>query len=354
MDNTGTVLSIPSISIIVVVMNNYYDLQRLMPSLVTANGNFEIIIADNGSTDNSTQYIKNNYPLVRIFEYGVNLGFAEANNRAVQQARGETIVFLNPDTVIEQDTILQLCQPLRNKEIGLTTSKIALLKEPNLLNVCGNQIHISGISQCRGYRSSVKCYEVQEAVSAVSGAAFAMNKIIYQQLGGLDKDFFMYMEEIDLSVRARLAGYLCIFVPTSHVLHDYEFRVGPKKVFLQERNRYLFLAKNFHLGTLLILTPGLILAELITWAFTILRDRRNLANKWDAYRWIAKNWMVILDKRKCVQKARKTRDREIIKEMISDINFLQVSNNGFELIAGKLLNFVFYLLKQIDLLLIWW
>ena len=91
------------------------------------------------------------------------------------------------------------------------------------------------------------------------------------------------MEDTDLSWRARLAGYRCLYVPTSIVYHEYTLRFGPRKIFYQERNRYLMLLKGAHWATLLVLLPALLLAEVVTWGFVLAQDRRRLANKARAY-----------------------------------------------------------------------
>lgn len=340
-------------SIITVSVNHRQRLEQYFPSIFRSKGNYEIIVSDNGSSDGSIESVKAFYKDVTILENGVNLGFAEACNRGARVAAGEFLVFINPDTTVEPDWLLNLLKPFRDPSVGLVTPKILLMQEPDRINTCGNVVHVSGIAQCRGINRPRNDLSAPEEVNAVSGAAFAIRRDLFELLGGFDQDFFLYVEETDLSIRARVAGWKCIYEPSSIVYHDYRLKFGPHKIFHQERNRYLTVLKNYSWSTILALLPTFLLAEVVTWGFCFITgDPNNLRNKIDAYRWIVKNWSVIRQKHKAVQDLRKVRDREIVSRCTSHINFRQVTRISLARISEAVFNTGFAILKLSALIFI--
>ena len=172
------------------------------------------------------------------------------------------------------------------------------MSDPERLNTCGCNIHVTGLTLCRGMGRARDTYVQRDEVGAISGAAFAIRAELFERLGGFDETMFLYLEDTDLSWRARLAGWQTVYVPDSLVLHDYELRITPLKVFWEERNRYLMLLKSLRWPTLLLLAPVYLLAEVITWAFVLLKDRHNIGNKLRAYGWVMASWSLIRRKRR--------------------------------------------------------
>jgi GT2 family glycosyltransferase len=344
----------PQATVITVNTNELHRLVKYLPSLMASRGEFEVLIADNGSRDGSLEYLSSHYPTIRAFALGKNLGFCAANNRAAQTARGEFLVFLNPDTEVDPDWLLHLLKPFEDPAVGLTTAKILLMSHPDRINTCGNDVHLSGLTLCRGMGRKRECFSISDDVAAVSGAAFAIRRNLFHQLGGFDENFFIYMEETDLSCRALLAGWRCVFVPESIVQHDYNLRFGPQKVFYQERNRYRMLLKNLRWPTLAMLFPAFVLAEIVTWGFVIMSDRPNWRNKLRAYAETVKRFGEILRERKQTQALRKKRDRDLIRRMGSNLDFGQVSQSGAARWASVVFNPLFFLIRSAVILLVWW
>lgn len=337
-------------SIITVSVNHRQRLEQYLPSILRSQGNYEIIISDNGSSDGSIESVKALYKDVTLLQNGANLGFAEACNRGARVATGEFLVFINPDTTVEPDWLENLLQPFRDPSVGLVTPKILLMQQPDKINTCGNVVHTSGIAQCRGINHPQNDLNALEPVDAVSGAAFAIRRDLFEQLGGFDQDFFLYVEETDLSIRARVAGWKCVYQPSSIVYHDYHLKFGPHKIFHQERNRYLTILKNYSSVTILALVPTFLLAEVVTWGFCLITgDPNNLRNKIDAYWWILTNWSVIRKKHRAVQALRKVRDREIVLTCTSRINFRQVTHISLARVSEVVFNTGFAILKVIAL-----
>lgn len=192
-------------SIIIVGYNSLSDLPRCLASLQEDMAQEdEVIVVDNASQDGTPQAIREHFPWVRVLCSPENVGFGAANNLAAAQARGEYLAFLNPDTTAEPGWLEALIAALEDDpSAGLATPKILLMQDPQRINTCGNDIHISGLTLCRGMGEPSAAFSQLETVSAVSGAAFVVRRALFEAIGGFDPLFFMYMEDTDLSLRAR-------------------------------------------------------------------------------------------------------------------------------------------------------
>lgn len=302
-------------SIIIVSHNSAPHLQRCLSSVLNTDyPDFEVIVVDNDSRDGSVELVETAFPQVRLIRSKRNCGFGAANNLGAMQAAGEILAFLNPDTAAEPGWLGPLVQALdTDSRAGLATAKILLMDHPDTINTCGNDVHYTGLTLCRGTGQHRTAFGRLEEVTAVSGAAFAVRRDVFQALGGFDEDFFLYMEDTDLSLRVRLAGWRCLFVPNSVVYHDYRLRFGPDKTYYQERNRYLMLLKTLRVRTLLALLPALLLAECVTWAHTLLRNRQHWHNKLEAYRWVIAHRKQITAARTQVQARRQVDDKALLR-----------------------------------------
>ncbi|NJN66296.1 MAG: glycosyltransferase [Chloroflexaceae bacterium] len=334
-----------------VVMVNYNSgtllRQGIESVLRTAHPDDELVVVDNASTDGSIDAITQDFEGVRIVRSETNLGFGGGNNLGAQHARGEYLAFLNPDTRVEPgwlDTLIDCLEA--NPQAGLATPRILLLDAPDTINTCGNDMHYTGLTLCRGMGAPADAYLTPEEVSAVSGAAFVMRKGLFHTLGGFDEAFFLYMEDTDLSLRTRIAGYQCLYVPTSVVYHDYRLRFGPRKTYYQEHGRYRLLLKSLEWRTLLLLAPALLLAEIVTWGFVLTRDKLRLTNKLRAYASVMRNFRTIMRQRQQVQSLRRVQDYDIIKGCSASLAFGQTGAGWVALLASRVFNPWFAIWKE--------
>ncbi|MBM4431359.1 MAG: glycosyltransferase family 2 protein [Chloroflexi bacterium] len=343
-------------SIVIVNYNGWHHLQRCLPSLLQEEQqDCEIVLVDNASSDGSPAHVARAFPRVRLIRNVDNLGFAQGGNLGAAHAQGQYLAFLNPDTVVEAGWLQALIAALEaDAQAGLATSKILLLSDPARINTCGNEMHYTGLTLCRGLGRERESFPTVEEVSAVSGAAFAVRRELFQALGGFDPDLFMYMEDTDLSWRARLAGRTCLCVPSSVVLHDYALRFGPDKTFYQERNRYLLLLKGLRWRTLLLLLPALLLAEVVTWGFVLLREPRRLGNKLRAYAWIVSHWSHIQRKRQQAQSSRRVRDRQLLARCTFRLDYGQAGRGPIARLASWLFDPLFGAWQRLALALMGW
>ena len=343
-------------SIIIVNYNGRFHLPACLDSLLQQEGEgTEIILVDNASSDGSADLIENNYPQAHLIRSRKNLGFSGANNLAAKQAQGKYLIFLNQDTIVASGCLTALVDALENNEyVGLATAKILLLDHPEQVNAAGNQIHLTGLTLCRGLGDNTDKWNTPDIITAISGAAFIIRSDLFTELGGFDIDYFMYFEDTDISLRARLLGYDCLFVPQAVVYHDYKLHFGSRKVYYEERNRYITLLKVLRWPTLLVLLPTLLLGEIITWGFVLTQDRTNWQNKPKAYYAISQQWLSMIQKRRQVQATRQISDRNLLETMTYRIAFEQTGNGVVAKLAHICFDPLFWLQSQLVRLLVRW
>jgi len=335
------------VSIILVTYNNLQDLPACLSSLhATLGQDDEVIIVDNQSTDGTSRLINDDFPWVRLVVNQNNAGFGAGCNLGAGVAQGKYLAFLNPDTVVTAGWLECLVEALAaDPDCGMVTPKILLLKDSQHINACGNDINLSGLTLCRGMGRPSTDFMGNEWVNAVSGAAFVIEKSWFEYLGGFDEDFFLYMEDTDLSLRSRLAGRGCLYVAGSVIYHDYRLTFGPRKVFFQERNRCLMLLKNFRTSTIWLLSPSLLLAEFITWGYVILYDRPNWKNKICAYSWIRNNKRTIDFKHGSLKGLRVVSDYQLLIKHSYGIDFEQTGKGFIKKIMNCIVKPFFHLNK---------
>ena len=300
-------------SVVVVCTNEKEHLSVCLGSLRhQTHQNLEVILVDNGSTDGSREYVEAEHPWVRIHATGANLGYAPANNAGFAVARGDYLVVLNPDTEVEPSFVSGLLEAFTDDGVGLATSRICLFGERSRVNACGNHVHLTGIGFCRGLGEAVDRYTLPARLASVSGCAFMVRRDVLERIGGFDDDYFIYVEDTDLSLRANLAGYRIAFAPGSIVYHKYRLRMTPRKFYLLERNRRLTLLKNFRWSTLAALLPPIWMTGILMWLYALLHGPAYLRAKVRAHAWIYANWRLILDKRGRTQALRAVGDRDLV------------------------------------------
>jgi GT2 family glycosyltransferase len=347
-------------SVVVVSHNSRHHLDRCLTSLLHTVGlDCEVIVVDNASTDGSADFVSDRFPWVKLIRNARNAGFAAANNLAVSEAAGHYIVALNPDTEVTPGWLEALLRPFEQDRqgygcgppVGMTTPRILMMDRPDRVNTCGNTMHYTGITVCRGLGRPANAPElaVSREVSAVSGACFAMPRRLWVELGGFDPDFFTYLEDTDLSMRAWLAGYRCVYVPDSVVYHSYTGRFNARKFYYLERNRLMLLFKLFSLRTLVVLLPALLAAEAVTWAYALKSGPAHIAAKLRACGWLVAHRTQIARKRRHSFATRRVNDRQLLAAMTSRLDVGQLAGRRASQIADRTLNRAFRLWKKLAL-----
>jgi len=241
----------PLVSIIIPNLNGEKFLEDCLESLREQTcRNFEIILIDNGSTDNFVSRAKKFFPEVKIIKNQENLGFAKANNQGFEISKGEYIATLNNDTVVDRNWLKELVAVAEKDEnIGMVASKILLAKEGNKIDSVGVNIALDGMTKQRGGLEIDRGqYDREEEILFPSACAALYKRKMLDEIGFFDEDFFAYCEDSDLGLRGRLAGWKAVYAPKAIVRHLYSQTGGrhsPFKLYLVERNHIWLVIKNF-------------------------------------------------------------------------------------------------------------
>jgi len=214
--------------IVILNWNGRKHLERFLPTLVENTPEAGIVIADNGSTDDSLAYVKSHFPQLEIVTMEKNYGYAGGYNRALEQVKADYFLLLNSDVEVPAGWIVPLIETLdAHPEVAAVSPKIRSFAEPGRFEyagAAGGFIDCLGYPFCRGrILDSIEMdegqYDDARDVFWASGACMLVRSDVFRKLGGFDADFFAHMEEIDFCWRAQLAGYKIRIDPRSSVFH---------------------------------------------------------------------------------------------------------------------------------------
>lgn len=315
----------PLISIIVVNYNGKHLLGECFTSLENLSyprDKFEVILVDNASADGSVEFVKKNFPWIRILQLDKNYGFCKPNNEGTKIARGEYVVFLNNDTVVTQDWLSELAKAaLSNDKVVCCASKMLYYDRRDVVNSAGGKITIIGGGFYKGYgdKDGPK-YGNLEYTGFGCGAGVLVKKDFFQDIGGFDEDYFASCEENDLGWKSWLYGYKVLYVPTAVMYHREGGTFGnrnvfePWKVYLITRNRLYNLAKNLEIKNVL---RGLFISFIFnsyrSIKYIVHGNFASVKSIVRAYVDFTRNLKKVLAKRKVVQENRKITDKELYK-----------------------------------------
>lgn len=246
------------IAIVILNWNGKKLFKKFLPSVIenSKEKNIEIIVADNGSTDQSISYLQQNFPLIKIIDLKKNYGFAEGYNRALKQVEADYFVLLNSDVKVSGNWITPCIKQFEaNEKIAVVQPKILSYNHPGnfeYAGAAGGFIDKFGYPFCRGRilnqtEKDNKQYNKSTQLFWASGACMFVKADAFRDIGGLDGDFWAHMEEIDLCWQLKNKGFKIIYEPQSVVYHlgggtlPYE---SPQKVYLNFRNNLWMLFKN--------------------------------------------------------------------------------------------------------------
>lgn len=287
---------IPLISVIIVNYNRREFLEKCLTSLLGQTYlSVEVILVDNGSTDDSVEYTKKEFPSVKIIQCEENLGFAKGNNVGIKEARGDLIATLNNDTEVSPVWIDELVTVINSdKDVGMCASKMLFMKDPKIINSTGICISRSGACWDRGMsEQDIGQYESIEDIFCPCAGAAMYKRDMLQEIGLFDEDFCAYMEDIDLAFRGRLAGWKCLYVPKAVVYHMHGGTAGymtDYTVYHGNRNIIWNCVKNFPSWLLITSIPWIIGRNVAVIPYYILKGHTKtiIKSKIDAIKGIPK------------------------------------------------------------------
>lgn len=253
------------LSIVVVTYESAAALDALLPALARELGDGdELIVVDNASRDGSAQRAA--AAGARVIANAANAGFAAACNQGAQAASGDLLVLLNPDSVPEPGFREAIAAPLG----GGWDAWMGLVLDGERINTSGGVVHFTAIAWAGQAGQPAAAAPAQPGeVGFLSGACLALPRTTWISLGGFSPAFFMYHEDVDLSLRLRLRGARLGVAPAARVDHDYAFAKGATKWRMLERNRWATLLRTYPGPLLVALAPALLALELALWPAAI-------------------------------------------------------------------------------------
>lgn len=211
----------------------------------------EVVFVDNGSTDGSVGFVRENFPETVVVENKENLGFAAGNNRGIEAARGNFIVTLNNDTELGGGFMEKLVEAVEasDEDVGMWAPKILSTDERGVIDSVGGLLfYPDGLARGRGrLETDTGEYDADMDILMPSACAAAYKREMLDEVGLFDEEFFAYCEDTDLGLRARLSGWRARSVPEAIVYHYYSAtggRYSPTKAYLVERNHLWVAVKN--------------------------------------------------------------------------------------------------------------
>lgn len=316
-------------------------------------------VVDNGHGDGSLDEMKkqidmyrDRLPRVVFHEPGTNTGFAGGNNIAMREAirEGADFVFLlNADASFEPNAVIEaVAIASEDPTIGSVQSLIVLQQNPEEVNSTGNAIHYLGMGYCKGYhekRSNVP--DSVREIAYASGAAVLIPTRVLKDVGLLDETLWLYHEDLDLGWRMLLAGYKNVLAPKSVVRHHYEFSRSTSKWYWMERNRLAVVLKNYHVLTLIILAPQLVIADLALMIFAL--KGGYWKEKIRAWFWFfsPKSWSFILRGRREIARIRKVSDRRVFSHFTPVIAYQEFEDPFIKAVVNPSWKLLFTMVKAI-------
>jgi GT2 family glycosyltransferase len=254
----------PRISVIVVTYDSATAVACCMPRLVEqlAPGD-ELIVVDNASRDATLEAVHAAAPGARVLAQPRNVGFAAGANTGAGAAAGEVLLFLNPDAEPAPGFVEGIRGPAQDDRGWAAWMGLVTMDGGTRINTSGGVIHFTGIAWSGEAERPVAAAPFGSAeVPFLSGTCLAVPRSRWERLGGFPEAFFMYCEDVDVSLRARLAGGRLGIEPAARVDHDYDFAKGAAKWRRLERNRWAVLLRDYPAPLLALVAPALLATEI--------------------------------------------------------------------------------------------
>jgi GT2 family glycosyltransferase len=303
----------------------------------------ELIVVDNGSTDGTPEAVRESAPRATLVEAGENLGFAAGSNRGAAMSSGELLLFLNPDAVVAAGFRDAIEAPLAAGRGWAAWQGLVTADGGRTINSRGGEVHFTGIAWAGGAGEAIaqstpptgeraRMASGREASPKrpsgtaaagfepgfVSGACLAIPSREFDELGGFAEDFFLYQEDVDLSLRLRLAGGRLGLEAGARVDHEYEFEKGPGKWRRLERNRWATLIRTYPAGLLGLLLPALLVTELALVPVSVAGGwfTQKLASWIEVLRWLPR----LRRERAAIQATRRVTPAAFARSLTADLD----------------------------------
>jgi len=326
----------PLVSVIVLNYNAGELLLNCIESIKkSAYKNLEIIVVDNISTDKSQKICKEKYPDIKLIQNDENFGYCEGNNIGIREAKGDYIIILNPDTIVESNWIEELISAYNKFGEGLYQPKHLSLNEKTVYMSAGNMLNIFGFGYARekGNKDENQFNKIEE-IGYASGTCLFTSSAVLKKVGLFDPFIFLYHDDLDLGWRASQLGIKSYYVPTSLIYHaeSYSLKWNAEKFYWLERNRKYCILTHYSKQTYSKIFPTLLVVDFFVWMFYLTKGF--LGSKIRAELDIIKNRKAIKIKYEELESKKIVSDKELVTKFSDS---LHVPSN----VTGKNTNSIF-------------
>ena len=310
----------PALAVVVVCHDSAGEvgatLQALGPQLRPGD---EVVIVDNASRDATLDVVRDAAPQATVVVCAENLGFAGGCHAGARASRAPLVLLLNPDAVPAPGCLDALRACAADRPAWGAWQALVTMAGGELVNTAGNVVHYLGFGWAGDLGHPVGAVDQHpHEVGFCSGAALVVRREAWDAVGGFDERYFMYGEDLDLSLRLRLAGWGVGIAPAARVAHDYEFTKGDYKWFYLERNRWWTLVGDYPVRLLALLAPGLLAFEV---ALLVAAWRGGwLRAKLHAQAAVLRSLPAILRRRRMVQATRRIAPRAFAAPLAASLD----------------------------------
>ena len=274
--------SAPQVAIVITNWNGRQYLETCLASIYAQDyQDFEVIVVDNASADDSVSVVHKLFPKVRLIQNETNLGLCAANNRGILATNAEYVAILNNDTEFEPEWLGRLVEAMNSDlQIGMCACKMLLTDQRDMIESDGIGVDRAGMAW--GLETGRPHYRDTTLVpvfGACGGAALYRRSMLLE-IGLFDEDFFVYLEDADVAWRGQWAGWKCVYVPDAIAYHAHSATIkegSPLKTHLLGRNKMWMICKNYPLPHLIWYSPLILLYELLSIGYNISRRRGSYA-----------------------------------------------------------------------------
>lgn len=270
----------PQLSVAVLSYDGRHLLEVILPSLARQRfRDFEVIVVDNGSRDDTVAWLGEHWPQVQIVSLPQNVGVTAALNVCARSGRGELVALLNNDLELEPDCLGELVAALGAYPLaGWAGAKLRDFEQRDVLDGAGDVFTWAATGGRRGHgERDVGQYDQPRAIFGACGGAALYRRTVLEQVGEFDEDFFAFYEDVDWNLRAQLAGFSCRYVPSAVVYHMGSATIGRGLSDFTRyhlwRNTLWIIVKDLPAGALIRHAPQLLLGQLVNLAVAV-RDRK--------------------------------------------------------------------------------